>query len=358
MHSMKNIIYSKVFQDINRPNWLFNEKRDIKKLWLDKNENTDKDLAKFIKKKLSSLKSHYINSYPNLAKLYIQLSKFLKINPKNILLTNGSDGGIKAVYETFVNPNDLVLRTEPTFAMYSIYNKIYKTKEVLIKYDRQLNLDINFLIKKIKFKKPKLICLPNPDSPTGQVIDEQSLIYILKIAEKNKTLVLIDEAYFEYYKKSFIHKINKYKNLIIARTSGKAYGLSGARIGYLVANEEIIKKLHQTKPMYEVNYIGAELFYLLLKNKNNNFVKKIVNQHMLAKEYFTRTLEKMNYIVTKTYSNFILVDFGFDTESILSRLKKVCYIRYFTEGVLKGKVRFSLTNTKNFKKILKFINHK
>ena len=355
---MKNTIYSKILIDISRPNWLISEKRDINKIWLDKNENTDKDLGKFLKKILSSLELYHINSYPNLAKLYNELSRFLKISPKNILLTNGSDGGIKSVYETFINHNDLVLRTEPTFAMYAIYNKIYKAKEILIKYDHRLNLDLNFLIKTLKKKKPKLICLPNPDSPTGQIIDKKSLNYIIKIAEKSKTIVLLDEAYFEYYKKSFIHKINKYKNLIIARTSGKAYGLSGARIGYLISNQKIIKKLHQTKPMYEVNYIGAELFYLLLKNKNNNFVKKIINQHLSAKEYFIKALKKKNYIIIKTYSNFILVDFGFDTKAILSRLKKVCYIRYFKDGVLKGKVRFSLTNIKNFKKILKVINQK
>lgn len=355
---MKNIIKSKISKNIERPNWLVYEKRDANKIWLDKNENTDRDLARFIKKKLLLLEPHYINSYPNLAKLYTQLSRFLKISPKNILLTNGSDGGIKAVYETFINPNDLVLRTEPTFAMYSIYNKIYKTKEILIKYDRQLKLNLNFLLKNLKLKKPKLICLPNPDSPTGQVVDEKSLNSILRIANKSKTIVLIDEAYFEYYKKSFIHKINEYKNLIIARTSGKAYGLSGARIGYLISNHEIIKKLHQTKPMYEVNYIGAQLFYLLLKNNNNNFVKKIVHEHLLAKEYFIKALKNMNYIVTNTYSNFILVDFGLDTKAVLSRLKKVCYIRYFNEGVLKRKVRFALTNIKNFKKILKVINQK
>ena len=352
---MKKEIYSKICDDIYRPNWFDDEKRDFKKLWLDKNENTDEKLSKFLEKKLKNLAPYFINSYPSLAKLYLQLSKFLRINAKNILLTNGSDGGIKSIFETFINPNDLVVRTEPTFAMYSIYIKIYKSKEILLNYNKQFSLDVNYIINILKSKRPKLLCLPNPDSPTGQVIDGNSINRILNQALRTKTFVLIDEAYFEYYNKTNIYKTNIYPNLIVTRTAGKAYGLSGARIGYLIANEKIIKKLHQTKPMYEINYIGAELFFQLLKKKNNNFIKKIVKEHLASKKYFINELKKLKYEGINTYSNFIIVDFKDNTNKILSKIKNICYIRYFSQGILKGKVRFSLTNTKNFKKIIKVI---
>jgi histidinol-phosphate aminotransferase len=354
---MHNRIYSKIYKNIYRPDWLNKEVRHKNKLWLDKNENTDKKLTKYIKYIFNNLEIYPFNSYPNLAKLYFKLSKFLKISPKEILLTNGSDGGIKAVFETFINPNDLVVRTEPTFAMYSIYCKIYKTKEILVKYNKKLCLDIDFILKTIKFKKPKLICLPNPDSPTGQIIEEKLINKILIVALKSKTFVLIDEAYFEYYQKTFIYKIYKYPNLIIVRTAGKAYGLSGARIGYIVSNKKIIKKLHQTKAMYEVNYIGAELFFRLLEKKKNNFIQNIVKEHLFAKIFFENKLKKIGYDIIKTYSNFIIVDFKKDTKKILTRIKKICYFKYFYQGPLKGKVRFSLTNLRNFKKILKLINN-
>jgi histidinol-phosphate aminotransferase len=352
---MYNKIYSKIPFDISRPNWLSDSQRDPKKIWLDKNENTDEDLAKYIKNILINIKYSYFNTYPDLKKLYIKLSKNIAISPKKILLTNGSDGGIRSVFESFVNPNDLILRTEPTFAMYSIYSKIYKAKEILLKYNTNYSLDINFIIETLRLKKPKLLCLPNPDSPTGQIIVQKSIDQILNVALKSRTFVLLDEAYYEYYKKTNIYNVNKYKNLIITRTAGKAYGLSGARIGYLVANEAIIQKLHQTKPMYEVNYIGAELFYMLLKKKNNKFVEKIIKQHLASKKYFELELKKLNFHFVKTYSNFVIVDFGLKTRNILLHLKKICYFRYFKEGLLKGKVRFSLTNMTNFIKIIKVI---
>jgi len=352
---MKNLIYSKIHADIYRPDWLIDEKRDRTKLWLDKNENTDKNLSNFLKKIFVNLKPEFINSYPSLARIYIRLSKFLNIKPEQILLTHGSDGGIKSVFETFINPNDIVIRTEPTFAMYAIYIKIYKAREILIKYDQKLTLDINYLIKILRFKKPKLLCLPNPDSPTGQIVEAKLIKRILDVSKKTKTFVLIDEAYFEYYNKTNIYQINKYPNLIVARTTGKAFGLAGARVGYLIANKNIIRKLHQTKSMYEINHIGAEIFYQLLNDKNYKFIKKIINEHLKGKKYFINELEKLKYNALKTYSNFIIVNFKENTHRILSELKKICYIRYFKEGVLKGQVRFSLTNINNFKKIIKII---
>jgi histidinol-phosphate aminotransferase len=352
---MKQQINSKIKNDIFRLSWHSNDNRNINKMWLDKNENTDKNLSVFIKNILVNLKSYTLNSYPELSKLYLRLAKFIKVSPKNILLTQGSDGGIKSVFETFVNPKDYIIRTEPTFAMYSIYSKIYKTKEILINYRKDFSLDVNLIIKNLKLKKPKLLCLPNPDSPTGQVISEDKINLILRVALKNKTFVLLDEAYFEYYKKTNILKINKYPNLIVVRTTAKAYGLSGLRVGYLVANNNIITKLHQTKPMYEINYLGAEIFYNLLSKKNNNFIKKIVNNHLAAKKYFVNEIKKMKYKVTKTFSNFIIVDFDLDTSKILLKIRKICYFKYYNNGILKGKVRFSLTDIQNFKKIIKTI---
>tara|TARA_B110000503_G_C7119109_1_gene401642 strand:+ start:411 stop:1481 length:1071 start_codon:yes stop_codon:yes gene_type:complete len=352
---MKNLIYSKIPEDIYRPDWLIDEKRDVSKLWLDKNENTDKNLSVFIKNILINLKPYTLNSYPVLSKLYLRLARSIKVSPKNILLTHGSDGGIKSVFETFVNPKDYIIRTEPTFAMYSIYSKIYKTKEILVNYKKDFSLDVDLIIKNIKLKKPKLLCLPNPDSPTGQVVSEDKINLILRVALKNKTFVLLDEAYFEYYKKTNIHKINKYPNLIVVRTTAKAYGLSGLRVGYLVANNNTIAKLHQTKPMYEINYLGAEIFYHLLSKKNNNFIKKIVNDHLIAKKYFVNEIKKMKYSVIKTFSNFIIIDFNLDTGKILPKIRKICYFKYYNNGILTGKVRFSLTNIQNFKKIIKTI---
>ena len=351
---MKNKIYSKIKSNIFRPNWTTIETRDKKKLWLDKNENTDENLSRYIKKIFKKLSISTFNSYPSLGKIYLNLAKFLKVSPKNIFISNGSDGAIKSVFETFIKKNDLIIRTDPTYAMYSIYSKIFSCKEKILHYDKNFKINIELLLNYIRNSNPKLICIPNPDSPTGQVIESRTLEKIIKLTNKFKIFLLIDEAYFEYYKKTYIKKVNKYKNLIITRTAGKAYGISGARIGYAIADKSIIKAMHSTKPMYETNYIGVELFNQLILKKNNIYINKIVSEHIKAKKFFENSLKK-KYEVLNTYGNFVLVNFGKDKKNILKRISMICYYRHFDNGILKGYTRFSLTNKKNFKKILKKI---
>ena len=119
-----------------------------------------------------------------------------------MLLTAGADVGIKTVFETFINEGDAVVRTNPTFEMYSIYSKVFNAKEILLDYEKTEEgpkISLKKIIKIILRKKPKLICLPNPDSPTGHSFSSNEIKTLLKKAKKIGSLVLIDEAYYPYY---------------------------------------------------------------------------------------------------------------------------------------------------------------
>jgi aspartate/methionine/tyrosine aminotransferase len=81
-------------------------------------------------------------------------------------------------------------------------------KKISINYEFSKNspyLNIRKLINAIKKHRPRLICLPNPDSPTGQIINNENMQQVLHVAKKNNSLVLIDEAYYLFYKNSFIN---------------------------------------------------------------------------------------------------------------------------------------------------------
>ena len=195
-------IFKPKLQKVQRPNWTTSQSRDINKLWLDKNENSDKLLLKEIKKLFNQIKVSAIFSYPDLSRLYKKLAKNLKVNPKNLLITAGSDAGIKAVFEAFINDGDAVARTNPTFAMYSVYSKVFNVKEILLDYEKTAQgpkIYLKKIIKIILSNKPKLICLPNPDSPTGHSFSSNEIKTLLQKTRKTGSLVLIDEAYYPFY---------------------------------------------------------------------------------------------------------------------------------------------------------------
>ena len=142
---------------------------------MDKNENCDEFIGQINLSNIKKIKKNNIFAYPDLGKLYLLLSKNLKINYKNILITNGADGAIRLVFDTFEKKNFTVLRLEPSFAMYKIYSKIFSSKDIVINYkkDNEPVLSKNEIIKKIKRYKPNLLLLANPNSPTGTIIKKK-----------------------------------------------------------------------------------------------------------------------------------------------------------------------------------------
>ena len=340
---------------IYRPDWTKGLNRDEKKLWLNKNENSDEVLAKKVKKMLGRLNRNIFFGYPNLAPLYHKLSKKLKVNSYNLLLTAGSDAGIKTVFETFIREKDLVLRTNPTFAMYGVYSKIFKVKEILLNYHKTNfgpKIYIRDIINLIQKRKPKLLCLPNPDSPTGHCFLPNEIEFVLRKAKAANCLVLIDEAYYPFYPFSCKKFIKKYSNLIVIRTTAKAWGIAGMRVGYVISSKRIIKEMHKVKPMYEINNVGAELFKQFLDREN--LMKSSVKRLMKGKAYFKNELIKLNFkVFKKEEGNFINVNFNQNRKKITDQLKKNVYFREVEDHEsLKNFSRFTITSKKNFKKII------
>lgn len=345
--------------NIKRPHW--NKKatdRNFKKICLDKNENNDENLIEIYKNIFNKSFKTSVSYYPNLYDTYNSIAKLNRVSISNILVGAGSDGIIRSVFETFIQKGDLVLKTSPTFQMYEIYSKIYQAKTIDVQYikrDNHIFFDFEKFVKIIKNNKIKLICLPNPDSPTGTIISNKKMEIIIKEANKKNTIVLIDEAYYHFYGKSVIKFLKRYKNLIISRTFAKAWGLAGLRIGYGIGNQELIKYMNKVKSMYEVNTFAAHVIpQVIAKKKNVLKSVKILNN---SKEFFLKELNKMGFQTLKSYGNFCHVKFGVQSKKIHKVLKNhVLYKENFKEKCLKGYSRFSLTNKNNFKKILNLIS--
>ena len=135
-----------------------------------------------------------------------------------------------------------------------------------------------------------------------------------------KIPILLDEAYYGFYKNSYIKYVKNFKNLIIIRTFSKVYGLAGIRLGYLVADPVIARNLFKFKAMYEINSIGCLIIELILKNK------KIFNDHIkqisIGKKYFIKELDKLNINHLKTHGNFIHINLDKSINNFEKNLKK------------------------------------
>ena len=343
--------------NLSRPDWVKQNHRSLNNLWLDKNECSDPEFNKIVMQCVLDIPAEAAFSYPDLDTLYAKVAKFCNTFPENILLTAGSDGAIRTCFDSCIHPGDKVIITRPTFAMYDVYSKIYGANVKWLEYEKSPNkpfLKVEEVIKTIKEFKPKMVCLPNPDSPTGTVFSLLDLQKIIKTAEDNNALMLVDEAYHPLYDISVAPFINRFKNLVVVRSFSKAWGAAGLRVGYAIGNSELISSLHKQRPMYEIGNVSAKVIENLLDYESEMWLS--VQRINAGKEFFQIAMLELGLISYPSYGNFVHVKFGKYSEEIHKILReKVYYREDFNETSLRGFSRFSSTTKERFMPIIKCI---
>ncbi|HLB43379.1 MAG TPA: histidinol-phosphate transaminase [Gammaproteobacteria bacterium] len=348
-------VRSKSFnKKLTRPDWTKITSRDPSLLWLDKNENNDQEYIELIKNVILNCYHECINHYPDCALLYNKIASNLKINSNQLLLGAGSDGIIRHAFDTFVSRGDTVVYTHPSFAMYAVYCDIFEARSCQIDYKKSsfgIHLDMDAFLRSIHDNRPTLICLPNPDSPTGTLVSQDNIISIIEAGAKVNAAVLIDEAYYPFSEYTVLPIVRYYPNLILARTFSKAWGLAGARVGYAVANHDLISLMHKVRPMYELGSVSVALAIKILDYQEAMLASvKRLNE---GKDYFKIEMEQLGFKTLESAGNFQHVAFGEKANFLHTFLKDIVLYRLdFSETVLEGYSRFSTMPRKNFQKLV------
>jgi len=255
--------------------------------------------------------SSYVYPDDSMYELKDALAKRFKVNSQNIIIGAGSDQIIEFCVHAKCTKKSKVLMAKTTFAMYEIYAK--QTGATILKTPSdEHNLDEFRDIYKKEGADIIFLCLPN--NPMGECLDAYDVYKFLDEIDDN-TLVVLDGAYQEYAKfkdeakKIIVADVTKrYPNVIYLGTFSKAYALGGLRVGYGIANIDIINNLYKLRPPFNVTTLSLEGATEALKNRK--FVKKcIVKNFEQMKRYEQFTTDKgLKYI--PSYTNFITIYTG------------------------------------------------
>ena len=323
----------------------FSETRS-KYLRLDKNENLMELPGEFIEMAKEIVTSDFLASYPEVESLYGKVSKWIGCKEDNVYISAGSDASIKSVFEVFVEPKDKVILLSPTYAMFYVYSDMFQADLTEIKFDENLEVSTSAISGLIETIKPKLICIANPNSPTGTVIQMEGLKKIIKSAAEQNSIILIDEAYYLFSSITAVNLINEYPQLIITRTFSKAFGLASARLGLAISHSDTISLLLKVRPMYETNAFAVKYAEIILDNYD--IVEKNMKEVQKGKEFLEKNLDKRNMRYFKSYANFILIEVGSYERSL--KIQKMLYDRKilikggFENKVLNKCIRVSIGN--------------
>ena len=244
--------------------------------------------------------------YPNYEydSLREQIARNFSVDVEQILIGSGSSEIIEKLFYAFGgSTSNKIVYPQPSFSMYKIYAKAAEAQSIPFDLDDDYNLDVDKYISIIKKEEPALAVVCNPNNPTGNIL---TLEQIDEIAKNVECAFLIDEAYVEFYGKSSVNLIKKYPNLIVARTFSKAYGLAGARVGYMIANKEVTKMIEKTYMPYHMNSLSlatADIVYQM----RDEFVPRI--QMMISeRKRMSDQLKSLKGVkVYPSNTNFILI---------------------------------------------------
>ncbi|MDI6453624.1 histidinol-phosphate transaminase [Peloplasma aerotolerans] len=245
-----------------------------------------------------------VNRYPDSSAFELRKSiqEFIKVDHKLIIAGNGSSEMIELILKTFIEPKDRILSFEPSFSMYSIFSKIYFADYVAVSSEPDFSLDMIKMIGLAKKLNPKVIFICSPNNPTGFKFDHSEII---ELVQNTKSLIVLDEAYIEFSsdQDSLVSYVESFDNLIVLRTLSKAFGLAGARLGYLVSNQDIIHALNTVKSPYNLNSITQFIGIQALKQVDKMI--KFTNQIKQEKSVLDQKLSSLGLQTYSSEANFI-----------------------------------------------------
>jgi histidinol-phosphate aminotransferase len=286
------------------------------KLRLDFNENTI-GCSPLVRKAIRNLSSTSVSMYPEQESVRRELATYFGVHAEGLLLTNGTDEALHLIVDTFVEPDDTVVLVEPTFAMYRFYSELAGARIQALRYDSAMRFPMNAMLAALR-KEPRVFFLANPNNPTGSVLRRAELRCVLKAAVK--TLVVVDEAYFEFSGITILPWIRRHNNLVVTRTFSKAAGLAGLRLGCIFANCAIAEHFRKGQSPYPVNVAALVAAHATIRDRQ--FLRGTLREFRRSRQELERGLTKLGVPFFPSAANFVLLFLGARAKEVVASLAR------------------------------------
>lgn len=283
----------------------------IAQVYLDANENS-----------IGSISPTTHNRYPDphQKELKTAIAQIKNQTIENIFIANGSDEAIDLIIRIFCEPaKDSILILPPTYGMYEVSAAVNNIEVKSVPLLNDFSLDLENIETAIN-QNTKVIFLCSPNNPTANCFSKQSIEHLLNTANKNNSIVVIDEAYIDFCQEnSFLSRLAEFPNLIVLQTMSKAWGLAEIRLGMAFASKEIVSILTKVKAPYNVSGVTQQIALSALKDRTkfDLFVQTILEERERLKFELAKLADVEN--VFESHSNFILVKFK-DAKSAYQKL--------------------------------------
>ena len=307
-------------------------------LRLDFNENTVGCSPRVLRQLRRHLTRDRLATYPEYESARGRLAAAFERTPAETLITNGTDEAIQLAVYTFVDAGQRVIVSEPTFAIYRFYASLAGAEVVNAPCGEELVFPVEAVRGEARRNPVRAVFIANPNNPTGTAVTPEAIESLA--AEFPETMVLVDEAYFEFYGRTVVPLVERYRNLLVSRTFSKAYGLAALRIGCLFAHHETAASMAKAQSPYSVN--SPALAAALEAVCDREYIRKYVAAVLRSRTMLEREFRRRGIPYVGSQANFILAQLGERAQAIRDALRARGILTRDRGYELPGSLRFTL----------------
>ncbi len=267
------------------------------------------------------------------------------LTPDMIYCGNGSDEVLSFIFYAFFGSETPLVLPEFSYSFYPVYAGFYGISTDIVPMNKDGSLDSAELLRRAK-KNGSGIIFANPNAPSALALSRNQVRAMLEDFDSDKVFV-VDEAYCDFGGESCIPLLKDFKNLVIVRTFSKSFSGAGFRLGYMVANPELVNAVTTVKN--SLNHFPVDAMAQVAGKAacRNDFyyadcAKKIVSE----RNDFTAFLRERGWILNDSMTNFVLAKNPFIAgKKVYEEIKKDgILVRHFATKGIEDYVRISIGN--------------
>ncbi len=266
------------------------------------------------------------------------------VKSEMVLVGNGSDELLSIITRCFVDKGDPLLVTEPTYSLYQVLADI---QGAVIK---KIKLGDDFSLPEELFEQSApLTMISNPNPPAGTLYTAEEMA---RLAKSVDGILVIDEAYVDFARWNCLDLVTQYDNLIILRTLSKSFSLAGLRVGFAIAQKEIIDGMIKVKDSYNVNCLSQVAAAAAVDNRD--YFEENIEKICRERKRLSTELEALGWRVFPSDANFILTE----PEGIQARevyeglLERKILVRFFDRPGLDRYLRITIGTVQQSQQLL------
>lgn len=318
---------------------------DSEYIKLNTNENPYPVTADISDDVLAEIERLHLYSDPENKALHKKIAGTFGVNENEVLATNGSDEILNFAFMTFCDAGHPAVFADITYGFYPVFARVN-----LVPF-RTVPVNTGFGINpEDYYNAGGTVFIANPNAPTSLALTRDEIEGI--IINNPGNIVVIDEAYVDFGAQSCVPLIKKYDNLLITRTFSKSRSMAGARLGFGIACESLIKDLNTVKYSlnpYNVNRMTAAAGIAVLGHED--ITKKNIEKIISTRENTKKELKQYGYEFPDSLTNFIFMKHpGIDGFEFYRKMKEnKVLIRHFSVPAIKDYNRVTIGTDEQMK---------